>query len=52
MKQINGYENYAITEEGEVYNISTGMQKKSIDNHSGKGYLYVDLYKDNKRKTI
>ncbi len=49
MKLIEGFENYSITLAGRVINNITAMCKKPSDNHSGNGYLYVDLYKDGKR---
>lgn len=49
MKLINGFENYSVTLDGRVINNTTKKRKKPSDNHSGNGYLYVDLYKDGKR---
>lgn len=51
-KTIKGYENYLIGNNGEVYNKKTQHSKRATSNHSGKGYLYVDLYNLNKRKRI
>ena len=50
MKLIKGFENYCISADGKVINIVTQKEKKPSDNHSGKGYLYVDLYNNGKRK--
>lgn len=50
MKPIPNFENYSITLSGRVINNITGKCKKPSDNHSGKGYLYVDLYSNGKRK--
>ena len=50
MKLINGFENYSISPDGVVTNIITGQTKKPTDNHSGRGYLYVDLYSRGNRK--
>lgn len=50
MKLIKGFENYSITMSGRVINNVTKKAKKPSDNHSGKGYLYVDLYNNGKRK--
>lgn len=50
MKLIHNFENYSITMAGQVINNTTGKRKKPSDNHSGKGYLYVDLYSNGKRK--
>ena len=49
MKPILNFENYAITLDGRIINNTTKKCKKPTDNHSGNGYLYVDLYKDGKR---
>ncbi len=43
-RTINGFENYFIGNNGEVYNKKTQYSKRPTSNHSGKGYLYVDLY--------
>lgn len=48
-KTINGFSNYLIGNNGEVYNKQTQYSKRPTSNHSGKGYLYVDLYNGNKR---
>lgn len=50
MIPIKGFENYAISPEGVVFNIRTGKEKKTTDNHSGHGYMYVDLYDGGKRE--
>lgn len=50
MKLIKGFENYSITMSGRVINNVTKMEKKPSDNHSGNGYMYVDLYNRGKRK--
>lgn len=49
MKLITNFENYSITLDGRVINNATKKCKKPTDNHTGNGYLYVDLYKDGKR---
>lgn len=49
MKPILDFQNYAVSLDGRVINLATGKCKVPTDNHSGKGYLYVDLYKDGKR---
>lgn len=49
-KTINGFENYLIGNNGEVYNKQTQYSKRPTSNHTGKGYLCVDLYNGNKRK--
>ena len=54
MKDIIGYENYAIDEDGNVYSKNyrrTGKTKKLKLFGNGHGYLCVGLYKDRKRKT-
>lgn len=50
MKLIPNFENYSVTMSGRVINNTTKKCKKPSDNHSGKGYLYVDLYNNGKRK--
>jgi hypothetical protein len=47
--KIKQNENYSINELGEVRNDRTGVIKKPYCNKRN-GYLYVDLYKDNKAK--
>lgn len=49
MKDIKGYEKlYAVTEDGQVYSYSS---QKFISQHNFRnGYLYVDLYKNGKKK--
>lgn len=49
MKPIEGFENYSITLDGRVINSKIGKVKKPSNNHAGRGYLYVDLYKNGKR---
>lgn len=50
-KPIDGYENYNVSNKGNVKNITTGKILKSGDN--GKGYKHVMLYdKNHKGKTI
>lgn len=48
-KKIKGYE-YYIGYDGTIINKVTEHEKKPISNHTGKGYLYVDLYKNGKKK--
>lgn len=48
-KQIDGYENYYISDFGEVRNAATGKIKSKTLNKRN-GYYYVDLYKGNKRQ--
>ena len=50
MKLIPNFENYSISMSGRIINNSTKKCKNPSDNHSGKGYLYVDLYNNGKRK--
>lgn len=47
---IKEFGNYIITDSGTVANKQTGRIKKPTSNHSGKGYLYVDLYNNGIRK--
>ena len=49
-KQIQGYENYEVSNEGQVRNKKTGKILKPAKNNCG--YLQVILYKDNKRKSF
>lgn len=50
MKSIKGFPAYSVSSHGTIINTVTGKEKKPTSNHSGKGYLYVDLY-DNGRKS-
>lgn len=45
--EIKGFENYKIDRNGVVYNADNGVIKSPYVNKSN-GYLYVDLYKENK----
>lgn len=49
MKSILDLENYSVSLDGRVINNTTKKYKKPINNNSGKGYLYVDLYKNGNR---
>ena len=49
-KQIKGFENYIISSDGQVFNAKSSVVKKQMSNHSGNGYLYVDLYCNGNRK--
>ena len=50
-KSIEGYENYSVSNLGNVINITTGKILKQHDN--GKGYLHVALYnKQHEGRTI
>lgn len=49
-KLIEGFENYSIDKQGNVFNLITGTFKIPTSNKSGKGYMYVDLYSKGKRK--
>ena len=48
-KKIKDLTNYSIDEYGVVINDTTGQIKDQTSNHTGKGYLSVDLWKDGKR---
>lgn len=48
-KIIDGFKSYSVNENGVVRNVVTGRIKHPTDNHSGGGYLYVDLYECGKR---
>ena len=45
---VKEYPNYKISNYGKIYNIKTNIFLKPRDN--GKGYLYVNLYKNSKTK--
>jgi len=48
--EIQGYENYTISRQGEVW---SKINKRYLKPGKGSnGYLYVDLSKDGKRKTV
>lgn len=49
-KAIKGYEDYLISDTGQVYSSKTGKYLKPSKNKDG--YYQVDLYKNRKRKTI
>lgn len=49
-KTIKEFPNYLIGNNGEVYSRCALKPKRPTSNGSGKGYLYVDLYKYNTRK--
>lgn len=46
-KQIIGFENYSVNENGVVVNTLTNHIK--VPCYNNRGYLFVDLYKHNKR---
>ena len=48
MVSIIGYENYLITDDGEVWNNETDRMIKPYENENG--YYRVGLYKNNKKK--
>lgn len=50
--KIKGFENYLIGNNGQVVSLRTMTTKMATSNHYGKGYLYVDLYRNNKRKRV
>lgn len=47
-KQIVGFENYSVNENGVIINTVTNHIKSHADN--GLGYLFVDLYKNGKHR--
>lgn len=49
-KIIKEYPDYSIFDNGKVVSNITGKTKKPVSNRCGKGYLYVDLYKDGKHR--
>ena len=50
MKQIEGYEDYMIDEDGNVYSNKSGQVKK-LKLKKTRGYLYASLFKNKKQKT-
>lgn len=51
-KTVKGFENYLIGNNGEIYNKMTQRSKRPTSNHTGKGYLYVDLYNKGVRRRV
>lgn len=49
-KLIEGFENYTIDRQGNVFNLITGTFKTPTSNKTGKGYMYIDLYSKGKHK--
>lgn len=49
-KAIKDFYNYTISDNGIVRNKVTNTIKKGSSNNTGNGYLYVDLYRNNKRQ--
>lgn len=47
LRTINGYENYKISDSGEVFNTKTNKQLKQQEK---KGYMNVSLFKKGKKK--
>lgn len=50
--KIKGYDNYYVSNLGEVFSIAYGSLRKLKYGKTHKGYLYVNLSKDGKHKTI
>lgn len=48
-KTIKDFINYTISDKGIVRNKKTNTIKIGTSNNTGNGYLYVDLYKNNKK---
>jgi hypothetical protein len=48
-RRIDGYDNYVISNYGEVFDTTSGKVRNT--HIGGTGYYLVDLYKDTKRKT-
>ena len=48
MKDIEGFPNYAVTEDGKIFNVVSGLER-SLDLNTAVGYFQVDLYRRNKR---
>ena len=49
-KKIEGYDNYLICGSGAVYSLQKKSARKLKPEVTAKGYLRIDLYKDNARK--
>ena len=49
-KEIHGFENYVVMENGDVFNKITGAKKQPYKNKSENGYLVVDLYNNGKHQ--
>ena len=49
-KNVDGFENYLVSNKGRIMNSKTGKILKPRDDR--KGYQYVDLYKDGKSKSL
>lgn len=52
MRPIPGFEEYSVTEDGEVFSHKWGKQRKLKKYTNEKGYYKVWLYKDKKRKMM
>ena len=52
MKKITNYEDYAITENGEVYSLKYGKLKLMVQQYNQKGYKIVRLSNNNIKKTL
>lgn len=51
-KIIYPYDNYAISSFGRVINLNTGKYLKPQTSERGGGYVFINLYKDKKRKNV
>ena len=53
LRDIPGFENYQISEYGDVYNKKTGLElKKILIDTPNNGYYTVNLFNNGKRKSI
>lgn len=51
-KPIKDFENYMVNERGEVFNVKTQSFKIPSSNNAGKGYLFVEMWKNNQHKKM
>jgi hypothetical protein len=51
-KPIKDFENYMVNENGTIINNQTNQVKVPTSNNAGKGYMYVELWKNNQRKRM
>lgn len=51
LKKIEGYDNYLISDDGDVYSLNYGRLKKLSPRANKRGYLYINLCKNGKCKS-
>ena len=52
LKSIEGYDKYYISDEGKVYSDKYNERRELIPREAGNGYLYVNLCKNGKYKSV